>query len=332
MRYLFCLLSITLFSMSRTPPPIPSISGNIGVHTEQYTDTKRKRPVVVEMWYPTDISEPFDNPEDPVWVHPDEVRDVPPTEGKFPLIIMSHGHFGDRRDRSWLVEHLVKNGFIVVSVEHHGNSWRSYNPVLSLRFWERARDVSFVITQLLKDPFLRNHIDPHRIGFVGYSLGGMTGLALGGAKAQNVREIIKRYEGTIPELAPEIVEKIDFSEAHGNFTDKRIKALVLLSPATFIFPNDTFKNIKAPVALVASEGDEILPFQDHALKIIQHLSPKKLKVLREKASHYVFLNRVSPIGKTLMRQELQTDQIQSDRLTVHKEVGEFVTSFFQEHL
>lgn len=334
MRFILYLLLLTtsLQAMSKAPPPSYTVSGNIGVHTEEFTDTTRKRPVLVEIWYPTDIAEPFDHPEDPVWVHPNEIRDAPISQGKFPLIMMSHGHFGDRRDRSWLVEHLVKKGFIVASVEHHGNSWRSYNPVVSLRFWERPRDISFVISKLLKDPHLKNQIDPHRIGFVGYSLGGMTGLALGGAKAQNVKEVVKRYQGTMKELAPELVEKVDFSEGNGNFLDKRIKAIALLSPATFIYPDESFKNMKVPVALVASEGDEVLPFQDHALKLIKYLVPKKLKMLRERASHYVFLNRVSPVGKKLIREDIQTEVIQEDRVTVHQEVGEFVTDFFQEHL
>lgn len=89
---------------------------------------------------------------------------------------MSHGHRGDRRERSWLAEHLAKNGFLVAAVEHYGNTFSNYNPLISIRFWERPVDVSFSIDQLLADPFLKNRIDAARIGFVGYSMGGMTGL------------------------------------------------------------------------------------------------------------------------------------------------------------
>ena len=317
--------------MSKAPSPT-LLAENIGVHTEKYEDTNRNRPVLVEIWYPTDRAGPIDQPEDPVWEHPKEIRDVPPSDGKHPLIMMSHGHGGDRRDRSWLVEYLVKNGYIVASVEHHGNSWRSYNPLLSLRFWERARDVTFAISSLLKDPFFKKQIDPKRVGFVGYSLGGMTGLALGGAKAQNVKEIVVQQQQSFKEIDPELVKQVDFSDAQGSFLDKRIKAIVLLSPAAFIFPEQSFKSVKTPVALVASEGDEVLPFQEHALKVIKYLAPAKLKLLRDKVSHYVFLNRVSDVGKDLIREEIQTETIQSDRLTVHKEVGDFVTAFFKEHL
>jgi predicted dienelactone hydrolase len=318
--------------MSKAPAPEVALIENIGVHTEKFEDTKRDRPVLVEIWYPTDRASPVDHPEDAAWEHPKEIRDAPPANGKFPLIMMSHGHAGDRRDRSWLVEYLVKSGFIVASVEHYGNSWRSYNPLLSLRFWERARDVTFAISALLKDPYFKNQIDASRIGFVGYSLGGMTGLALGGAKAQNVKEIIIKQQEVFKEIDPELVKQIDFEDAQGSFLDKRIKAFVLLSPAAFVYQEKSFKSIKVPVALVASEGDEVLPFHEHALKVIEHLVPARLKLLKDKVSHYVFLNRVSDAGKDVIRNEIQTEVIQADRLTVHKEVGDFVTAFFKEHL
>jgi predicted dienelactone hydrolase len=317
--------------MSKAPRPSQvAVLENIGVRTLKYEDAKRQRPILVELWYPTQQSGPLDVPSDPVWIHPKEIRDVPVAEGRHPLIMMSHGHGGDRRDRSWLAEYLVKSGFIVASVEHHGNSWRSYNPLLSLRFWERARDISFAIDQLMKEKGLKDKINPSKIGFVGYSLGGMTGLALAGAKAKNVKEIIKLQQEHHREIDAELVDQIDFSEAQQSFADRRVKAMVLLTPAAFIYPPQSLKDVKIPVALVASEGDEVLPFEEHALKIMTHLVPTKLKLL--KTSHYVFLNRVSKIGKDVVRQDLHTDPIETDRITVHKEVGVFASDFFKEQL
>lgn len=334
MRFILLLLFSfgSLQAMSKAPRPAPVVSESIGVRTLKYRDERRERPVVVELWYPTQQTASFDQPSDPIWVHPKEMRDVQITEGSHPLILLSHGHNGDRRDRSWLVEHLIRQGYVVASVEHHGNSWRSFHPLLSLRFWDRARDVTFTINELFKEPTLKNRIDPKRIGFVGYSLGGMTGLALVGAKAQNVKEIVLAQQQNYDQIIPEIVEKIDFSEAHADFTDRRIKAMVLLSPAAFIFTPQSLAAVKIPMAIVASKGDEILPFTDHADKVIKHLVAPKVKLLRDHVSHYVFLNQVSEQGREFLSQEIQTEIIQTDRLTVHKEVGEFVVDFFKEKL
>lgn len=322
----FFLVLGSLQGMSKAP-----VAENIGVRTLDYEDMKRKRPVVVELWYPTNQSGPIEETADHVWVHPKEIRNVPLANGKYPLIIMSHGHSGDRRYLSWLAEQLVQKGYLVASVEHYGNSWRTYSPMISLRFWERAKDISYALTQLLSEPSLKNQIDPNRIGFIGYSLGGMTGLALGGAVAQNVKETVTKLQKNFKECSLELVEETDFTEAQGNFVEPRIKAMVLLSPATFIFPPSSLKQVKIPVALVASEGDEVLPFKDHAHPIIKHLVPAKTKVLN-KISHYVFINRVSEKGKKLLRDDIQTETIQSDRITVHREVGNFVAEFFKDHL
>lgn len=322
----------SLQAMSKAPPP-QAVAENIGVRTLQYEDAKRKRPVVVELWYPTEQKGPLDETVD-VWVHPKEIRDVPMARSnkKYPLIIMSPGYKGDRRYLSWLVEYLTQSGFVVASIEHHGTSWRSYSPLLSLRFWERARDVSFAIGKILNEPSLKDRIDPNRIGFAGYSLGGMTGLALGGATAENVKEIVKAHRDRIKEIDLDLVEQTDFSDAHDSFLDLRIRAIALLCPANFVFSPRALKQIKVPVALVASEGDEVLPFKEHAEQIIKHLVPVKLKLLRDKISHYVFLNRVSDVGKEVVAKEVQTETIEQDRLTVHKEVGHFLSDFFQEKL
>lgn len=313
--------------MNKMSPPLQQI----GVRTLQYTDVKRNRPVAVELWYPTSDLAPLDEPQDGAWVHPKEVRNAALASGKYPLIVMSHGHGGDRRDRSWLADYLVHNGFIVASVEHHGNSWRTYNPLLSLRFWERARDISFALTNLLQEEALQHAIHPKRIGFVGYSLGGMTGLALGGAKAENVKEVVTVQTANVEGMNPEVLEQIDFADAQGSFADTRIKAMVLFAPAAFVFPPHALKAIKIPTALVASRNDEVLPFKEHAFKVIQYLGPKKLKLFHD-ASHHVFLNRASPMQGEAIRADIRTPSIEQARKKLHAEIGLFVVSFFKEQL
>lgn len=318
-------------AMSKASPPAAS-ADCIGVRTLQYRDAKRERPVVVELWHPTEQKGPLDQPEDVAWVHPNEVRNAPLTSGKYPLILLSHGHGGDRRDRSWLAEELVKKGYLVASVEHYGNSWKTFNKVITLRFWERARDISFAISELLTDPNVRERIDPRRIGFIGYSLGGMTGLALGGAKAAPIGATTFEVTQLKEEFGADVLEEMDFSESEMSYADPRIKAMVLLTPAAFAYDGESLKEIQVPVALVASKGDEILPFDEHAKKVITHLSNKKVKLLRDQASHYVFLNRVSAIGKRYLKPELHAEALEADRAIVHRELGSFIADFFKENL
>lgn len=306
----------------------------IGVRTFEYDDAARKRPVVVEFWYPTADQGPFEPEGESPWIHPKEVRNASLSKrsSKYPLILMSHGHRGDRRERTWLVEHLVKQGFAVAAVEHFGNTRAGYNPLVSIRFWERARDVTFALNQILKEPHLKDRIDPARIGFVGYSMGGTTGFALAGARAENVKETILQLQAENKEVTSEMIEQIDFSAAGQSYTEPRIRAMLLICPAAFAYPASSLRQIKIPVALIAAVQDEVLPYREHALQIIQHLRPVKLKVLGKEISHYSFSNRCSELGKKMLHRALHTDRPKCNRASLHREMGSFAVDFFKEIL
>ncbi len=336
--FLLCALAgfgCSLEAMSKAPTSAQFPAPNIGVRTLEFFDAARERPVLVELWYPTDQAfEGTLQEEDSVWVHPKEIRNASLSNlsAKYPLIVMSHGHRGDRRERSWLAEHLAKNGFAVAAVEHFGNTFANYNPFISLRFWERPKDISFAIDRLFAESFLQNRIDPSKVGFVGYSLGGMTGLALGGAIAQNVKEIVLLEQKRNKEVTPEMIEQVDFTEAGKNFSEPRIKAMLLICPATFVYPAKTLKCIKTPTALVAAVEDKVLPHKEHALQIIRHLTSVKMQLMNKNASHYTFLNRVSELGKKVFHKNSVIDPPGCDRLSIHHKVGTFAVQFFKEQL
>jgi predicted dienelactone hydrolase len=334
-KFLFIVLTLGfLHSCKELPKSFfnkPKVE-HIGVRTLEYQDANRSRPVVVEFWYPTDESGPIDQSQDKAWVHPKEVRGVKIKENLHPLIVMSHGNKGERRDSSWLADRLVKKGYVVASVEHYGNSYATYDTGTSLCFWERSRDISFVLDSLFQDPALEGKIDPNRIGFIGYSLGGMTGLSLAGAQAQKVDEVARQLQKIRQEISSELLESADFSAAYQDFYEKRIKAVALIFPATFVYPPEGLKAIRTPVAMIASEGDEILPFNDHAMKLIQHKALAKFKVIKDKISHYVPLNHVSEEGKHMICEDVHTDKVEADRCKFHEEIDRFVSEFFQENL
>src|SRR3990167_2365979 len=171
--------STSLEAMAKTASTQEIKINNLAVRTLHYGDENRQRPVIVELWYPTEQTGPFETGSDAIWVHPQEIRDAPfaSLPSKCPLILMSHGNRGDRRERSWLAASLVRKGFVVAAVEHYGNSRTTYNPMLTMQFWERPRDVVFALDQLSADASMQEMVDFQKVGFVGYSLGGMTGLA-----------------------------------------------------------------------------------------------------------------------------------------------------------
>src|SRR3989338_8720293 len=92
------LPSLTAMSQAGVQTVPIAIVEAIGVRTLQYEDARRQRPVMVELWYPTEQkpTQP-DETADKVWIHPKESRNasLATRQTSYPLIVMSHGHRGD---------------------------------------------------------------------------------------------------------------------------------------------------------------------------------------------------------------------------------------------
>lgn len=322
-----------LSALSRPSKPIDS-SAPIGVATYSYVDEERSRPVTVEFWYPADQekkTKPVLNED--IWVHPQELREAPfaKNANQLPLILMSHGHAGDRRDRSWLAEKLVQSGYVVASIDHYGNTWHTIDTAATLQFWERPRDISFALDRLLSEPRLEGRIDEKKIGFVGYSLAGLTGLSLAGGIPENLEVELDRNQSQFPELTPEILSAMDFSPAKQSYYDPRIKAIFLMAPATWCFGKEkAVKALKTPIGIVATVSDEVLAFGEHMEPLINQSVPAQLKVLRRGETHFIFLNRVSEKGKVVLGERVFRDPPGVDRRESHREIGLFAIEFFNQ--
>lgn len=306
----------------------------IGVTTFAYFDEERNRPVIVECWYPVEAEVDAGRVEESIWVHPREIRDAAlAAKTSRPLIVMSHGNHGDRRDRSWLAARLVQSGFIVASIEHYGNSAQTYNMAATLKFWDRPQDVSFAIGELLKEPKLSGRISSENIGFVGYSLGGMTGLALAGAVAEGVEQELAKHGKNFAQISQELWAKIDFSAAKRSYFDPRIKAILLLAPATWCYGKPSMlRSLKTPIGLVATVTDDVLPYNDHLRPLVVHSIPARMKLLRNGATHFSFLNSVTEKGRKVLQERFYWDAPGLKRCSLHAEIGVFATDFFRKYL
>jgi len=116
------------------------------------------------------------------------VRDARIRDGKFPLILFSHGNGGMRSQGVFLCEHLASHGYIVAAPDHTANSavtWVdgemvSMNPeIREQAAKDRPLDIRFLIDtfdSLNKgaDSRFLGRVDMDRIGVSGHSFGGYT--------------------------------------------------------------------------------------------------------------------------------------------------------------
>jgi predicted dienelactone hydrolase len=166
----------------------------------------------------------------PVAIH--GVKDCAITQKNLPLVIISHGLFGDRFSHHDTAEFLADAGFAVVSLNHTQDSVLSYNDksVSDISpFLVRPIDIKRVMDWLMIHPQAGLDIDRNRIGFFGFSSGGYTGLVLAGAAPD-----FHHPEFPCLEKIPLCQEMSDNNiPPHPAGYEPRIKAFVLADPLSF---------------------------------------------------------------------------------------------------
>lgn len=135
------------------------------------------------------------------------VRDAQVRDGKWPLIVFSHGSGGTRVGYIYFTEFMASHGFIVVAADHIGNSRYTIvngkvvaagGPRGQASTADRPKDISFLIDTMTRmnsgsDSRFAGRIDLDKIAAAGMSFGGST--------TQNVVEHEKRVKAGIM-LAP----------------------------------------------------------------------------------------------------------------------------------
>jgi predicted dienelactone hydrolase len=223
----------------------------IGIKTLQWLDADRSnvqgngpRPVTVEVYYPSTDAAIAGVPQEVVTVLGLNLatipayRDVDLAPGTYPVVVFSHGNLGIRTQSFFFAGQLASHGFVVVSPDHHGNTFPDNlagvvdpDPAVN-----RPLDVSFVIDQVSAlngeaMGFFQGALDLDKVGVSGHSFGGYTSFAVAGG-----------------------------AFALGAFTDARVKAIFPQTPAAFFFEPDFFQTIGIPTLIVGGTIDETTPF------------------------------------------------------------------------
>jgi dienelactone hydrolase len=258
--------SVTYEPFLRGPFPVGTRSGVI-------VDERRQRRLPFEVWHPT-VGGP----------RGDELPDAGVRAGHYPLVLYSHASGGTRRQSSFLCAHLASHGYVVAGVDHLGNSAADVAAraaagtrstpdevdVLVRQFIaDRVPDLRFLIDEVLSGGagHLEDHVDPDRIGLVGWSFGGWAVLAM-----------------------PEV--------------EGRVRAVVALAPAGASNPLPGIIPAKltfawtreVPTLYLAAERDRFILLPGVRELYERTPSAKRMFVLRG-ADHGHFADRVDPVAE-----------------------------------
>jgi predicted dienelactone hydrolase len=135
------------------------------------------------LWYPTDqTTGAVPAHGNTVWETIDVIPKAPAAPGQHPLVLMSHGLFGNARNQAWLAQALTAQGYMVAAIDHPGTSSFMRDPDHRRSLWERPRDISRTLDQILELEGFGAAVDQERIFMAGHSLGGFTAVALAGGR------------------------------------------------------------------------------------------------------------------------------------------------------
>ena len=83
----------------------------MGWQTFKVSDAQKDRPVKGLIWYPAhDDARVKRIQSNGVWVGVDAAKKATPLRGKHPLVVLSHGMYGNERNQNWLAAALVSKG------------------------------------------------------------------------------------------------------------------------------------------------------------------------------------------------------------------------------
>ncbi|KAF0120119.1 MAG: dienelactone hydrolase domain-containing protein [Xanthobacteraceae bacterium] len=273
--------------------------------------------------------------------------DLSPAAPHYPVVLLSHGTGGTAATLGWLACRLAAAGFVVIGVDHHGNTASEpYRPEAFLCWWDRPLDLTAILDLLAADPRFAGRLDLDRVAAVGFSLGGYTVLSLAGAITDVQLFTDWAAEGPVPggprefpdiadRVAPLLKSSATFraawerqSEPQG---DARVASVVALAPAPPVrgFREASLRGLShVAVTIATGEADVEAPFEACSAWLQSLLPNCTLCSLGAAVGHYQLLGEGTALGLRVMP-DIFGDPPGVDRRAVHAAASRIVLDALQ---
>ena len=259
---------------------------------------------------------------------------APPADGKFGVIVISHGAAGLSLNHRDLAMALASHGYVVAAPTHpRGQD----NDISGISVWVgRPKQVSRVIDALLDDASLGPRIQRERIGVVGHSNGGYTALAVAGAKPSPAASVAhcrqhpddSRFCSSGGAATREAIRKVgDIPDVR----DPRVRAIVVMAPNAVPFTNEALAQVAVPVRVYGAERDDLTLVRYHAERLAKALPSQTEYVLVQRAGHFSFVTSFPGILK-FVAGEAARDPEGFDRHAMHAVMNPEIVGFFDRKL
>lgn len=313
----------------RYDAPPYAIDGPYAVGVRYFTIPavgENDRELTATVWYPAEP--PEDETAPMVYEQQFAAGDVPPFSvlGKaqldapldasgapYPLVVYSHAHWSMGQEVPYFVEHLASRGFVVISVDHEDN-WSTWGatgfgpmdyPTPVRRAQEVTRQIDFAEDLSAPGGDMEGMIATDKVGVGGWSMGGITSLAVAGAQLDTATLRAWCEEDPLHAQAAfwACIDVLSHEEELAAFAgldevpaglwqstkDERVAAAVRLSGSTVWFGGDGLAAVDVPVLLFHGGGEATT---DPSLQVGDPFgsvaSPRKAEVAFDHAGHTLF--------------------------------------------
>lgn len=269
-----------------------------------------------------------------VQLGPYVVKGVPNCDivgSRLPLVLFSHGKGASLLSHHDTAAALADAGFVVVTLNHPGDSFDDEASAQQLRIFEsRPRDISRVISFMTQRWPRRQQLKADAIGIFGFSRGGYTALALAGAVPSlsvSAENVCGHWGFLTNSLCREL--KADGAQLRP-VADSRIRAAVVVDPLN-LFDSHGLQAVHIPIQLWASEqgGDGVTLADIEAVKAGLPQVPDYH--VAKGAGHFAYL---APCTTTLEKAAptICHDPKGFDRIEWHMKMNAEVVLFFKQKL
>lgn len=310
-------------------------------------DGNKDRPLSGTLWYPADPAARLKRQHsNGVWVGVEVAKKATPAAGTFPLVILSHGMYGNARNQNWLAVELAKEGYVAITLNHPGTSTWLRDVDDARQIWERPKDVSRTISFMLEHHRMRAQIEPDRIFMAGHSLGGMTAMQLAGGRyaPEQIDTICANDPG---ELICELTEMWQLGQTaqdraamSQDLSDARIKGIAVLDlGGTQTFSGQSLSAINVPLLVIGAPKDVAgsLDLDRESRALVAQLPKENVNYLEpETLAHFDFLGLCTDKAIPILESEVPGDGMicidgTQERVEDHALVTDAVLAFFAKH-
>jgi predicted dienelactone hydrolase len=216
------------------------------------------------------------------------------------LIVLSHGSGGTSMSHWQTASYFARHGYVVLTIVHRDDNAFISTGSSTLAVWRsRPKEWSAALDALLASRYAP-FVDRERIAAVGFSAGGYTALAVGGARPSSLalddyclvhteNDVLCVPYGPVRRFGIRVARQIRIrQESLEASDDPRVRAIVAMAPpGAALFTAQGLQGLKVPTLLMQGDHDEVLKYPDDA-RYLASLLGERAEYRTVPGGHFVF--------------------------------------------